>query len=164
MRVVRLSGKTLASMSTSSWVAIMNLRWPTVTRDMIMDAQPSRTAGGSKVIPRMVPPRIGQFLAMYMVYARALTDRSEADRWAFHGQIKPPSDFICHDQNGHWEGAKISKAMTKWTHYYMGVRLTLQNWRQFAIAIGKKHNRGKQADAKGDSDSDLGLDLDEAEQ
>ncbi|KAL2211173.1 hypothetical protein CC79DRAFT_1347853 [Sarocladium strictum] len=73
-----------------------------------------------KVIPRIVPPRVGQLLAMYMVY---------------------------HDENGPWEGAKISKAMAKWTHYYMG-----------------KHTRGKQADTEGDSDDDLGLDLDEAEQ
>lgn len=117
-----------------------------------------------KVIPRIVPPRVGQLLAMYMVYVRSLTDRWEADRWAFHGQMKPPSDFIWHDENGPWEGAKISKAMAKWTHYYMGVRLTLQNWRHIAIAIGKKHTRGKQADTKGDSDDGLGLDLDEAEQ
>ncbi|KAL2201601.1 hypothetical protein CC79DRAFT_1351830 [Sarocladium strictum] len=75
-----------------------------------------------KVIPRIVPPRIGQLLAMYMVY----------------------------------EGAKISKAIAKWTHYYMGVRLTLQNWRHIAIAIGKKHTRGKQANTKSDSDNDLG--------
>jgi hypothetical protein len=43
------------------------------------------------------------------------------------------------------------------------VRLILQNWRHIAIAIGKKHTRGKQADTKGDPDDDLGLDLDEAE-
>ncbi|KAL2211178.1 hypothetical protein CC79DRAFT_1353329 [Sarocladium strictum] len=78
-----------------------------------------------KVIPRIVPPRVGQLLAMYIVYIRSLTDRWEADHWAFHGQMKPPSDFIWHNKNGPWEGAKISKAMAKWTHYYIGVRLTL---------------------------------------
>ncbi|KAL2208331.1 hypothetical protein CC79DRAFT_1334085, partial [Sarocladium strictum] len=60
-----------------------------------------------------------------IVYVRSLTNRWEADCWAFYGQMKPPSDFIWHDENGPWEGAKISKAMAKWTHYYMGVRLTL---------------------------------------
>ncbi|KAL2203436.1 hypothetical protein CC79DRAFT_1390855 [Sarocladium strictum] len=73
-----------------------------------------------KVIPRIVPPRVGQLLAMYMVY---------------------------YNENGPWEGVKISKAMAKWTHYYIG-----------------KHTCGKQADTKGDSDDGLGLDLNEAEQ
>lgn len=54
--------------------------------------------------------------------------------------------------------------MAKWTHYYMGVCFTLQNWRHIAIAISKRHTRGKQADTKSDSDDDLGLDLNEAEQ
>ncbi|KAL2207014.1 hypothetical protein CC79DRAFT_1332834 [Sarocladium strictum] len=78
-----------------------------------------------KVIPRIVPPRVGQLLAIYMVYVRLLTDCWEADRWAFHRQMKPPSDFIWHDENGPWEGVKILKAMAKWMHYYIGVRLTL---------------------------------------
>ncbi|KAL2201943.1 hypothetical protein CC79DRAFT_1351456 [Sarocladium strictum] len=57
-----------------------------------------------KVIPRIVPPRVGQLLAIYIVY------------------------------------------------------------RHIAITISKKHTRGKQANTKGDSNNDLGLDLNEAEQ
>jgi hypothetical protein len=50
-----------------------------------------------KVIPRFLPERIGQLMAMYMVYARPLTDRWEADQWALYDKMSPPSDFIWHD-------------------------------------------------------------------
>lgn len=42
-------------------------------------------------------------MAMYMVYVRPLTDRWEADRWALYGKMKPPSDFIWHNEDGPWD-------------------------------------------------------------
>ncbi|PON19994.1 hypothetical protein TGAM01_v211133 [Trichoderma gamsii] len=35
-----------------------------------------------KVIPRFLPPRVAQLMAMYFVYIRPLTDRWEAEQWA----------------------------------------------------------------------------------
>lgn len=53
-----------------------------------------------KVIPRFLPPRIDQLMAMYMVYVRPLTDRWEADRLTMCGaRIRPPSDFIWHNES-----------------------------------------------------------------
>jgi superfamily II DNA helicase RecQ len=102
-----------------------------------------------KVIPRFLPERPGQLMAMYMVYIRPLTDRWEADRWALYDKMNPPSDFIWHSETGPWDSSQMSRAVAKWTHHYMGRRITLQDWRHIAIAISKKHARQRGA-AKAD--------------
>lgn len=51
----------------------------------------------------------------------------------------------------------MSRAVSKWTLYYMGRRITLWDWRHIAIAICRKlaHNRGvKKADFENDDDDD----------
>lgn len=82
-----------------------------------------------KVVPKFLSERVGQLLVMYIVYIRPLTDRWEADCWASHGQMNPPSDFIWHSEKGLWKSSQISRAMSKWTQHYMGRRITLQDWR-----------------------------------
>lgn len=91
-----------------------------------------------KVIPRFLPERPGQLIAMYMVYIRPLTDRWEADRWALYDKMNPPSDFIWHSETGPWDSSQMSGAVARWTHHYMGRRITLQDWRHIAIAISKR--------------------------
>lgn len=88
-------------------------------------------------------------MVMYMVYIRSLTDRWEADRWALYDKMNPPSDFIWHGETGPWDSSQMSKAVARWTHHYMGRRITLQDWRHIAIAISKKLAR-KQGLAKAD--------------
>ncbi|KAG9232024.1 hypothetical protein BJ875DRAFT_486484 [Amylocarpus encephaloides] len=63
--------------------------------------------------------------------------------------MSPPSDFIWHGETGPWESSRMSRAVAKWTHHYMGRRITLQDWRHIAIAISKKHARERGA-AKAD--------------
>jgi hypothetical protein len=51
----------------------------------------------------------------------------------------------------------MSRAMAKWTHHYMGRRITLQDWRHIAIAISKKLARVQgsvKADFEDDDDDD----------
>ncbi|KAI5455850.1 P-loop containing nucleoside triphosphate hydrolase protein [Mariannaea sp. PMI_226] len=70
----------------------------------------------------------------------------------------PPSDFIWHGENGPWESSRMSAAIAKWTQHYMGLRITLQDWRHIAIAISKKRARQRGVakadfeDPEGDSD------------
>ncbi|KFZ14409.1 hypothetical protein V501_03257, partial [Pseudogymnoascus sp. VKM F-4519 (FW-2642)] len=126
--------------------------------------QPSRGVSQSlshfdspKVIPRFLPERIGQLMAMYMVYVRPLTDRWEADQWALYDKMSPPSGFIWHDENGPWESSRMSRAVSNWTLHYMGRRITLQDWRHIAVSISKKlaRDRGvKKADFENDDDDD----------
>jgi hypothetical protein len=111
-----------------------------------------------KVIPRFLPERIGQLLVMYMVYIRPLTDRWEAQRWAMAGKPAPPSDFIWHDENGPWEGSRMSRAMAAKTSKHIGVRITLRDYRHIAVAISRKHAR-----EKGRQKSDFDQDEDEDE-
>ena len=115
-----------------------------------------------KVVPRFLPPQVGQLYVMYLVYVKPLTDRWEAERWALYGRMKPQSDFLFHDENGPWEGSRISQAIAKCTYRYMGVRLTLQNWRHICIAISKKHARQRGA-ARADLGEEDDVDDDEAE-
>ena len=97
-------------------------------------------------------------MVMYMVYIRPLTDRWEVDRWALYGKMSPPSDFIWHGETGPWDSSQMSKAVARWTHHYMGRRITLQDWRHIAIAISKKLAR-KQGLAKADfEDAEAGDD------
>ncbi|KFY03918.1 hypothetical protein V490_00051, partial [Pseudogymnoascus sp. VKM F-3557] len=110
-----------------------------------------------KVIPRFLPERIGQLMAMYMIYVRPLTDRWEADRWALYDKMSPPSDFIWHDENRPWGSYRISRAMAKWTLHYMGIEIPLQDWRHVAVAISRKlaRDRGvKKADFENDDNDD----------
>jgi hypothetical protein len=88
-------------------------------------------------------------MAMYMVYIRPLTDRWEADRWELYDKMNPPNDFIWHGETGPWDSSQMSRAVARWTHHYMGRRITLQDWRHIAIAISKRHARQRGA-AKAD--------------
>ena len=111
-----------------------------------------------RVVPRFLPARVGQLMAMYIIYIRPLTDRWEAERWAAHDQMSPASDFIWHRKDGTpWESTQLSAALASRTEHYMGVRITLRDWRHIAIAISKKHARqrgGAKADFEDDEDSD----------
>lgn len=82
-------------------------------------------------------------MAMYMAYVRPLSDRWEADSWAFYVKMIPLSDFIWHGKTGPWESSRMSRVVSKWTHHYMGWRITLQYWRHIAIAISKKLARDR---------------------
>lgn len=113
-----------------------------------------------KVIPRFLPARVAQLVIVYMIYIRPLTDRWEADRWARHGTMHPPSDFIWHTETGPWDSGQMSRAVAKWTSHYMGRRITLQAWRHIAIAISKKLARDRGV-AKADFDDSQ--DADDAE-
>ncbi|WKT53731.1 Helicase superfamily 1/2, ATP-binding domain, partial [Fusarium oxysporum f. sp. vasinfectum] len=119
-----------------------------------------------KVIPRFLPGRIGQLFVMYMIYIRPLTDRWEADKWELYGEkMAPPSDFIWHNEAAGgvpWESSQMSAAMGRWTSYYIGRRIMLQDWRHIAIAISKKHARDRGAGRADFEDSED--DHDESEQ
>jgi hypothetical protein len=99
-------------------------------------------------------------MAIYIVYIRLLTDYWEANHWILYNKISPPSDFIWYGETGPWDSSQISRAVAKWTHYYMGRRITFQDWRHIAIAISKRHAR-QRGIAKADFED---IDNDGAEQ
>ncbi|SCV61242.1 uncharacterized protein FFFS_15811 [Fusarium fujikuroi] len=112
-----------------------------------------------KVIPRYLPARVGQLLAMYMVYIRPLADRLEADEMDLYGQMTAPSDFIWHNQGNPWQSPYMSTIMARITGLHLSHQITIQHWRHIAIAISKKHARKRggvmQADFEdGDEDEE----------
>ncbi|KAF5544142.1 recQ family helicase [Fusarium napiforme] len=111
-----------------------------------------------KVIPRFLPARVGQLLAMYMVYIRPFVDRLEADRMDRYGEMRAPSDFIWQTKGDPWQSPEMSSIMGKETQHHLGYKITIQHWRHIAIAISKKHARrkaGMQADFdEGDEDEE----------
>ncbi|KAJ6438049.1 recq family helicase [Purpureocillium lavendulum] len=68
-----------------------------------------------------------------------------ADRWSLHDKLKPPSDFIWHNEDGPWDTPQMTAAVSRLSQHYMGRRITLQDWRHIAIAISKKHARQRGA-------------------
>ncbi|KAH6975854.1 hypothetical protein EDB80DRAFT_658517 [Ilyonectria destructans] len=103
---------------------------------------------GEVVIPRILPGRVGQLMVMYMLYIRPFTDRLQGSRWALHDKVYLPSDFIWHQPESPstpWDSSQLSRALAKWSQHYAGQRITLQQWRHIAIAIGRRHTRARGA-------------------
>ena len=80
-----------------------------------------------------------------MIYIRPLTDRWEASRAGLDELIPPVSNFIWRDYKGPWDTSRVSRAMAERSQYYIGIRITLQDWRYIAIVISKKHARDRGA-------------------
>ncbi|KAG5947587.1 hypothetical protein E4U60_002935 [Claviceps pazoutovae] len=91
-----------------------------------------------KVVPRFLPRRVDQLFVIYLAYVKPLCDRWQAEQLDYD-DLKTPSDFIFHDENGPWSSSKISTAMEEHTHRHMGIRITLPDWWHISIAISKKH-------------------------
>jgi superfamily II DNA helicase RecQ len=99
-----------------------------------------------KVIPRMLPSRVGQLMVMYMLYIRPFTDRLESSRLALRDEVYLPSDFIWHQREKPgtpWNSSQLSRALAKWSQHYIGQRITLQQWRHIAIAVSRRHTRAR---------------------
>ncbi|KAG6069484.1 hypothetical protein E4U16_007657 [Claviceps sp. LM84 group G4] len=91
-----------------------------------------------KVVPRFLPRRVDQLFVIYLAYVKPLCDRWQAGQLDYE-DLKRPSDFIFHDENGPWNSSRISTAMEEHTHRHMGIRITLPDWWHISIAISKKH-------------------------
>ncbi|KAG6027663.1 hypothetical protein E4U40_001446 [Claviceps sp. LM458 group G5] len=91
-----------------------------------------------KVVPRFLPRRVDQLFVLYLAYVKPLCDRWQAEQLDYK-DLKPPSDFIFHDENGPWNSSRLSTAMERHTHRHMGIRITLPDWWHISIAISKKH-------------------------
>jgi len=78
-------------------------------------------------------------MVMYIVYIRPFTDCWEVDCWALYDKMNLLSDFIWHGETGPWDSSQMFRAVARWTYYYMGRRIILQDWRHIIIAISKKY-------------------------
>ncbi|KAF4546948.1 Orsellinic acid-like protein [Elsinoe fawcettii] len=86
-----------------------------------------------KVVPRFLPWRVGQLMALYIAYIQPFQELLSVHvfgaRW---------SEYIWSDARGHWETDKMSRIISTETSKHLGVRLTTLTYRHSAAAIGRE--------------------------
>jgi hypothetical protein len=85
-----------------------------------------------KVIPRFLPWRVGQLLAVYLGYVQPFREHLlveiEGGRW---------SDYVWNGPHGPWETERLTRIITRETTNRLGERLTTLDYRHAAISIGR---------------------------
>ncbi len=86
-----------------------------------------------KVIPRFLPWRVGQLLAVYLVYVQSFQEYLSV-------QVKGCgwSDYVWANEKGPWETDRLTKVITREAESRLGVRLTTHDYRHTAISIGRR--------------------------
>jgi len=90
--------------------------------------------GEAKVIPRFLPWRVGQLLAIYLAYVQPFSETLDQKTNGL-----PRSDHLWHDKNGSWSCEHLTKILTQETAIRMGIRLTTQDYRNVAIDMGREY-------------------------
>ena len=85
-----------------------------------------------KIIPRFLPWRVGQLMAVYCGYMRPFREHLMVQL-----QGKGWSDHVWADANGPWETDRLTSIITRETASRLGERLTTLDYRHAAISIGR---------------------------
>jgi superfamily II DNA helicase RecQ len=85
-----------------------------------------------KVVPRFLPWRVGQLVAVYLAYLQPfreyLTVQVLGGGW---------SDYVWADARGPWETERLTRVIARETEQRMGNRLTTHDYRHAAVGIGR---------------------------
>jgi len=85
-----------------------------------------------KVVPRFLPWRVGQLVAVYLAYLQPfreyLTVQVLGGGW---------SDYVWADERGPWETERLTRVMARETEKRIGNRLTTHDYRHAAVGIGR---------------------------
>ena len=86
-----------------------------------------------KVIPRFLPWRVGQLLAVYLAYVQPFQEYLSV-------QVKGSgwSDYVWANEQGPWETVRLTRVIARETGKRLGVRLTTHDHRHTAISIGRR--------------------------
>ncbi|TKA60633.1 hypothetical protein B0A49_13140 [Cryomyces minteri] len=86
-----------------------------------------------KVIPRFLPSRVGQLLAVYLSHVQPFQEhlavQVEGSGW---------SEYVWASAQGPWDTTRLTKVITRETQKRLGIRLTTHDYRHTAISIGRK--------------------------
>ena len=90
--------------------------------------------GRPKVIPRFMPWRIGQLVAIYLAYVQGF--KEDLDQ-----QTNGPrrSDHMFYDKHGSWSTEHLTKVLHRETAIRMELKLGTLDYRHVAISIGRKY-------------------------
>ncbi len=86
-----------------------------------------------KVIPHFLPGRVGQLVALYLVYVLPLRERLTE-----HVQRSQRSDYIWAGEHGPWETDKLTQVIITQSSAALNNRLTTLEYRHAAIEIGRE--------------------------
>ncbi|TKA62306.1 hypothetical protein B0A55_12932, partial [Friedmanniomyces simplex] len=86
-----------------------------------------------KVIPRFLPWKVGQLLAVYLTYVQPVQEYLSEQVRGFGF-----SDYVWSNEYGPWGTDRLTKIITRETEKWLGTRLTTLDYRHVAISLGRE--------------------------
>ncbi|KAI9882030.1 MAG: hypothetical protein M1823_006233, partial [Watsoniomyces obsoletus] len=85
-----------------------------------------------KVVPRFLPPRLGQVMVVYLTYLQPFQEYLRVD--VLGGGF---SDYVWADEQGPWGTDRLTRALKRETGKRLGVELHTLGYRHTAVGIGR---------------------------
>ena len=85
-----------------------------------------------KVVPRFLPPRLGQVMVMYLAYLQPFREYLSVQ---VHGGSF--SDYVWADEQGPWGTDRLTRALKRETGKRLRVALHTLDYRHTAVGIGR---------------------------
>lgn len=86
-----------------------------------------------KVIPRFLPWKVGQLLAVYLIYVQPVQEYLSEQVRGFGF-----SDYVWSNEYGPWGTDRLTKIIIREPEKGFGVRLTTLDYRHVAISLGRE--------------------------
>jgi hypothetical protein len=96
-----------------------------------------------KMVPRFLPWRVGQLMALYLTYVQPFMERLSVAVGYDCGW----SEYIWADANGPWDTAKLTAVLKRRTRQDLEVELGTLDYRRVAVGIGRRFVGGEFARA-----------------
>ena len=90
--------------------------------------------GRPKVIPRFLPWRVGQLVAVFLTYVQEFKEDLDQQTNGL-----PRSDHLFHDKHGSWSTENLTKVLQRETAIRMELKLGTLDYRHVVISIGRKY-------------------------
>ncbi|CAA9967212.1 RecQ family helicase [Pyrenophora teres f. maculata] len=85
-----------------------------------------------KVVPRYLPARLGQVMAVYLVYLQPFCEYLRV-----HVLGGPTTDYVWADNQGPWNTDRLTRLLKRETGKALGMQLNTQRYRHTAVGIGR---------------------------
>ena len=85
-----------------------------------------------KVVPRFLPPRLGQVMVMYLAYLQPFQEYLSVQ--VLSGSF---NDYVWADEQGPWGTDRLTRALRRETGKRLGVALHTLDYRHTAVGIGR---------------------------
>jgi superfamily II DNA or RNA helicase len=86
-----------------------------------------------KVVPRFLPPQLGQVMAIYLVYIQPFREYLRLQ--VLEGNY---TDYIWSNEQGPWETDRLMRVLKRETAQRLGAKLHILNYQHAAVGIGRE--------------------------